>query len=98
MLTQHPPSIGENVIKRLPSQRYDELKASIRDPQFRQAVELLEEHALIDRFPWVEPNEIDRVEVGTRIYLTDAKLGAMLAYEVEDDGIRFLAFADMFNR
>jgi hypothetical protein len=91
--------MGENVLRRLPAPLYDEKKATIEDPVLREAIDLLEEHALNDRLPWVLPNEIDRTEIDGHIYLNDLVHRVAVVYDVEDgDGCRFLTCMDTSNR
>jgi hypothetical protein len=86
------PSIGESVIRRrLPSPRYDQRKAAIQDTTFLRDLELAEENVLAG--PADYPIEQD---IGG-IYYNKTVPGVMLAYEIEGDGVRFLAFSDLFN-
>jgi hypothetical protein len=80
-------------LRRLPSPRYGERKNQIEDPFFREAVDLAEEAVLTDP----DPLRTDRLLQDGIAYDT-ATLGMGLAYELLEDGVRFLSFADLWNR
>lgn len=81
-------------MRRIPSPLFDARKEHIRDPWLRDAVDLAEEEILADR---PAPLRRDRIEIDGIIY-DHSEHGVMLAYEIIDgDGVRFLAFADLWN-
>jgi hypothetical protein len=54
---------------------------------------LAEEAVLADP----SPTRADRIELDGIVYDT-ATLGVALAYQIEEEGVRFLSFADLFGR
>lgn len=84
-------------MRRLPSPLYDERKELVKDPFFREAIDLAEEAVLTDP----NPLRADRLLQDGIVYDTST-LGVGLSYEViddgEGDGVRFLSFADLWNR
>lgn len=91
--TLSEPRTGVRTLRRLPTPLYDDRKARIRDRWLREAVDLAEEAILVDPYPL----RADRLEIDGIVY-DHATDGVAIAYEVIGDGVRFLSFADVWNR
>jgi hypothetical protein len=80
-------------LRRLESPEYDQRKARITNPTFLKEVDLAEIAVLVE---WSPGQQADTIELDG-IFYQNTRDGVMLAWEVEGDGIRFLACADLWN-